>query len=80
MGLSQKCFCRCMTKDDRRGKFCKDFRSMPPKKLDAWENAILFPTSEKKIVPECLGGKRNITTMLESIHNDIFGESCKKKK
>jgi hypothetical protein len=78
MGLSQKCFCKKLTIEDRRGKMCKDFRSMPPKKLEAWEIAILFPTStseqQQKLEPQS-GAKR--TT---SIFGSNFTESLTQKK
>lgn len=74
-GLSQRCFCKKLTFADRRGKLCKDFRSMPPKKLEAWEIAILFPTAQAQHKLEPGSTKREHT---------IFGtellDSLKKAK
>ena len=82
MGLSQKCFCKKLTTEDRRGRMCKDFRSMPPKKLESWEIAILFPTTtseqQKKFEPQ--SGVKRATSIFGSNFTESLNQGNKKGK
>ena len=75
-GIRVRCFCTCMTTEGRHLGLCKDFKT-PPRSFNKTEISKLFPQKTPSMNNNPLFC--SATPLLDSIHQELFGEPQTKK-
>tara|TARA_B100001093_G_C26813017_1_gene1008354 strand:- start:411 stop:1790 length:1380 start_codon:yes stop_codon:yes gene_type:complete len=83
-GISQKCFCRCDTKENRKHGYCKDYESVPIPCTPQLRKILNFKEikidKNKITTNNKISDNVNINSLFDSFRNDLYNKFTAKEQ